>query len=289
MRLLNIDMFLRILFLLLISGASVLAQNIDSVSFPKLLFSPYENFHFIAINRLLAKPAMDGFTFDQYEYVVPFGTGVCKEIVKKKNYLLSLDGSINVQFIFRNENSKILKGLRKTHFNTDFFLRLHNVFRLSATQKLRATAFHRSTHLGDDYVVLNPFSSNRYWSTDETNYEALQLDYSFEKKSVLLYGGGRFVFRLDTPRKRIEFHNGVVFKEFLKGSTGSKLIAGYDLKLMQNNGFNPDLDLCLGYVLSEKSHIQLKYYSGHLPFSRLERKYKASWLGIGYYLNIQSF
>lgn len=165
------------------------AQKNDSLNFPTLVFSPTENYNYIAVNRVLSNPKMDGFSFDQYEYVVPFGVGLRKDILEKENYQLSIQGAINVQFIFRYEQSDILNGIRKTHFNTDFFVRLHNTFRINSTQKLRVTVFHRSTHLGDDYVVLNPFSSNRYWSTDETNYEALQVQYAIQRTKLTAYGG----------------------------------------------------------------------------------------------------
>ena len=264
---------------------SATGQQIDSLRFPTLHFNPYENFHFFEFGGLESPVNQDSFDFNNYQYLVPFGMGLETDIYHSKHYLLSASGSINVQFIFRNENSAILNGIRKTHFNTDFILRLHNTFTLSKYDKIRATVFHRSTHLGDDYLLLNDINNTNYWPNDESNYEALQIQYAKEKRKLLYYVGTQFVIRPETPRKRLEFHQGLTVRNFSDHKLLSKLFIGYDIKSLENNGYDLDTDIGIGYRLGKTSHVRINYFTGHIAFSRFERTIKNSWLGIGIYIN----
>lgn len=276
----------RAIFLLIFTmSLNAMGQDIDSIRFPILHFNPYENFHFIELDRLESPQNQDDFGFNSYQSLVPFGMGIEKDIYHNSFYLLSASASINVHFIFRNENRPILNGIRKTYFNTDFLLRLHNTFMLSNSDKVRVTFYHRSTHLGDDYVILNDIRSANYWPEDESNYEAIQIQYAKEKRKALFYLGTQIVIRPDTPRERIEFHHGLTFKNFSSHKLISRLFIGYDLKFLKNNNYNLDTDIGIGYAFSSNSHIRINYFSGHIPFSRFERSIKNSWIGIGFYIN----
>lgn len=242
-----------LLLLILVIHIFTFGQSNDSLRFPILHFNPYENFHFISFNKMKTPQLQDEFEFDDYEYLVPFGLGIQKDLYHKKNYLLSASTSINVQFIFRNEDSPVLQGIRKTLFNTDFFLRIHNTFRLTTTDKLRVTLYHRSTHLGDDYTLLNKINNVNYWREDESNYEAIQVQYAKEKKSFLIYVGTQFGTRPNTPRKRIEFHQGTTLRNLFGNSSLNKFFIGYDIKLLENNNYNIDTDIGIGYLLKHMS------------------------------------
>lgn len=279
-----------LVFVMLVFG-TVSAQKVksDSINFPEFVFSPTENYHSISYNSILdeSREGHDGFSFNNYDYVVPFGLGLKRHFISKETFQLTGSVSVNTQFIFRNENSLIMQGVRNTHLNTDFYLRLHNTFLLTENHKIRATLFHRSSHLGDDYVLLNKVESNGYWPTDETNYEALQVQYSYEKGGVLVYGGSILMLRA-TNRAPFEFQQGIVIKEFLKGDILENFFIGYDLKLLENNNFNPSIDAGIGYKTGGVSHVRLNYFSGHIPFSRLESTTKSSWVGVGLYVNVNS-
>jgi hypothetical protein len=275
-----------LLFLTLFVSISATGQTLDSARFPILPFNPYENFHYLAFNVLASPLSKDGFDFNDYQYLVPFGLGIEKDLLHRKGYLLSASASINVQFIFRNENSAVLDGIRKTHFNTDFLLRLHNTFLLSDSDKLRLTLFHRSTHLGDDFILLNGLDNTDYWPSDESNYEALQVQYAKDKRQLMYYAGTQLVFRPGTPRKRLEFHHGLTISNFGDHKLWSKLFLGYEIRLLENNQYNLDTDIGIGYLLGETSHVRINFYSGHLPFSRYERVIKNTWIGLGFYLNV---
>jgi hypothetical protein len=253
-----------------------------------LHFNPYENFHYFGFNALELPQNQDGFDFSNYQYLVPFGLGIEKDIYHTNRYLLSTSGSFNVYFLFRNENSPILNGIRKTLFSTDFLLRLHSTFTLSKSDKIRLTLYHRSTHLGDDYVQTNRIDRTHFWAEDESNYEALQIQYAKDKKQLLFYVGTQLVFRPDTPRKRLEFHQGLTIKNFSNHKHISKVFIGYDVKLLENNEYNLDTDIGIGYTISATSHIRINYFSGHIAFSRYERTIKNSWIGLGFYINASS-
>lgn len=265
----------------------MLAQPSDSLRFPLLPFDPFENFQFVSFNRL---PSADdnGFAFSNYDYLVPFGMSLQAKLITKNNYQLVGSASIKTQFLFRHENSALLNGIRKTHFNTDFFFRLHNVFHLSSSDHLRLTFFHRSTHLGDDYTILNRVASTNYWSMDEGNYESTQMQYAHTQRRWMLYGGIQYITRGDTPRERLEIQQGALLRNFLKGAAGEKMFLGYDLRLLENNNYAADILYGIGYQVAKNSHIRVEYFRGHIPFSRQERLIDTWWIGIGYYLNVYS-
>ena len=229
----------------------------------------------------------DGFSFGNYDYVVPFGIGIRKGFINKYNFQFGVSGSVNTQFLFRNENSVNMNGVRKTHFNSDFYVRLFTSFLLFETMKLRFTLFHRWSHLGDDFLLLNDEQDSNYWSTDEANYEAIQGHYVYEGERFTLYFGGNFVLR-SANRKRVEFQQGGIVRPFLKGGIGKKFFLGYDIKMLQNNEFAPSIDAGIGYETGKETHVRLNYFSGNIPFSRLERVLQSSWFGLGFYINVNS-
>lgn len=269
---------------LVISVSPLYAQKTDSLHFPVLPFNPYENFHHVAFDIITTRNGQDRFDFGSYTHLVPFGMGIEKDIYRSSVYLLSASASINVQFLFRNEESQILNGIRKTHFNSDFFLRIHNTFRLSDKDKIRATLYHRSTHLGDDYILLNNVGQRAYWTEDDSNYEALQLQYAREENKFVFYAGTQLILRPDTPRSRFEFHQGITLQNFGRDAFVSRLFIGYDLRFLSNNDYNADLDVGFGYQMKWSS-IRINYFRGHIPFSRYERTITSSWIGLGIYVN----
>lgn len=276
----------RILILLLfLTSYKANGQSVDSLRFPLLHLNPYENFHYLDFNVMESPKDQDDFDFNSYQYLIPFGMGIEKDLYHTNFYLLSTSASINVHFIFRNEHSPILNGIRKTYFSSDFLLRLHNTFMLSNSNKVRVTFYHRSTHLGDDYVILNDIRSTNYWPEDESNYEAIQIQFAKEKRMALFYVGTQIVIRPDTPRERLEFNSGLTIKDFSGHNLLSRLFIGYDLKFLKNNNYDLDTDIGIGYAFGPNSHIRINYFSGHIPFSRFERTLKNSWIGIGFYIN----
>lgn len=261
-------------------------QAPDSIKFPVLSFDPFENFQFVSVSKLPKPSNTSGFAFSNYDYLIPFGLSFSANIIRKQNFQMIASSSIKVQFLFRNENSNLLNGIRKTHFNTDFFLRLHNIYEVSPHDKLRLTFFHRSTHLGDDYVILNNLPSTNYWSADEGNYESIQLQYARTDKSTVVYGGVQYIVRGDTPREKIELQQGALISNFIRGNAGSKIFMGYDLRLLENNDYFLDVLGGVGYKTGKRSHFRIEYFYGHIPFSRLERLIDTQWLALGFYINV---
>lgn len=276
--------FLQLCLILCISSG-LSAQDKNAVRFPTLYFNPYEAFHFIEFNKMPSPKNTVGFKFKKFEYLVPFGLAVEKDIFHKKRYLLSASTSVDVQFIFRNEDSQYLNGLRKTLYNIDFFLRVHNTILLTPEDRVRLSIFHRSSHLGDDYTVMNQIPLQNYWKSDEANYEAIQIQYAREHEKFMAYVGTQIGFRPKTPRKRLEFHHGLIARKLFDNRILSNFILGYDLKMLENNNYKLDLDIGLGYLINKNIHLRLNYFNGNIPFSRYEREIRTSWYGFGVYFN----
>lgn len=273
--------FICLIFYFLSSKGSDSTQ----LNFPVLIASPFESYNYFGLNYIKSNVNHESFDFNDYQFIIPFGMAVKYKVFEKKNIVIDANGSINTQFLFRNEKSIHLRGIRKTHYNTDFVLRINSIFRLNEFSKIRFSIYHKSTHLGDDYIQLNKLSIPDYWSSDESNYEAMRLDYAFQKQSIIIYLGGEIVVSPETPRKRIELHQGVVFNDLSDYDRVKKIIFGYDLRTLSNNNYNLDQEYFIGYSIAKKSHIRVSYFNGNIPFSRYESSFKTNWIGIGYYIN----
>jgi len=259
-------------------------------SFPFLLFSPTDNSSAFKVSPLTAKSTSD-FQFNSYKVLVNLKANVLKKIYSKGNYQVSISGHIDNQFVFREETSNRFNGITHSLFNTDYFIYLHNDFVLNENNFLRINLFHRSSHLGDDYLLKNDISrvSNPdYWAEDPANYETLEVLYAYNKTKIGLYAGISYIVRTDSNRKKVSFQTGGVFKNFETDNDFlNRLFIGYDVRLLENNNYNLDFNGGIGYAFKNNNSLRLEYYNGYLPYSRLENEVKTSWVSLAFYYNLE--
>ena len=258
--------------------------------FPFLLFSPTDNSSAFKVSPLTAKSA-GGFQFNSYKVLVNLKANVFKKLYAKNNYQLAVSGHIDNQFVFREENSATFNGVTHSLFNTDYFIYLHNDFVLNKNNYLRINLYHRSSHLGDDFLLKNGYTTITnpdYWKVDSANYETIEVLYAYNQEKLGLYGGVSYIIRTNSNRKKLAFQTGGVFKNFESESEFlSRIFIGYDFRFLENNNFNADFNGGIGYAFKNNNSLRFEYYNGHLPYSRLENEVKTSWISLAFYYNLE--
>lgn len=259
-------------------------------SFPFLVFSPTDNNSAFTIKPNLAETA-SGFQYNSYRVLVNLKANVFKKLYSKGNFQLAVSGLIDNQFVFREESSARFNGVTHSLFNTDYFLYLHSDFVLNDNNFLRFNLYHRSSHLGDDFLLKNnitTITNPDYWAKDPSNYETLEVLYAFNSENIGLYGGISYIIRTNSNRKKLAFQTGGVFKNFNSGSAfWQRIFVGYDVRFLQNNNFNADFNGGIGYAFKNNNSLRLEYYNGFLPYSRLDGAIKTSWVSLAFYFNLE--
>lgn len=259
-------------------------------SFPFLLFSLTDNSSAFKASPITSKN-VKGAAFNSYNVLVNLKANVFKKIYTKNNYQLAISGLIDNQFGFKEETSNRFNGITHSLLNTDYFIYLHNDFVLSENNFLRINLYHRSSHLGDDYLLKNDISrvtNPDYWAEDPANYESLEVLYAYNKKKIGLYAGVSYIIRTDSNRKKLSFQTGGVFKNFESESDFLKRVfIGYDIRFLENNNYNLDFNGGIGYAFKNNNSLRLEYYNGYLPYSRLENEVKTSWFSLAFYYNLE--
>lgn len=257
-------------------------------SFPFMVFNPTDNSSGFKVSPITSN-STTGFNFETYDVMVNLKLNIFKKLYQNNNYQLAISGHIDNQFVFREENSSSLNGIRHTFLNADYFFYVHNDFVLNENNFLRVNFFHRSSHLGDDFLLLNNFDGDDgYWANDQSNYESIEVFYAFNTEKTGLYAGISYMVRTDSDRKNATLQQGGVFKNFRTNNNFlNRLFLGYDLRFLENNDYNLDINAGLGYAFKNNNSLRIEYYNGYLPYTRLEKDIKTSWLSLAFYYNLE--
>jgi len=246
--------------------------------FPTLVFNPMET----QVSGIIGVTLPD----DQlsYDLFCPVAIGFHKAIYSKGKYSLALNGLIHSQFGWREETLSAYSGYKRSLFNIDFIYGLDFTYRIKDDMFLRFSGAHRSTHLGDDYILLNEVRPSGYWKNDPSNYEYADISLSHKYSIFTFYERIGFVTRLETVRKRLELQAGFQIDDLQK-THWKWLVAGIDLRVLQATNFYPGINAGFGAKLGKKTKILATYYRGFVPYSRLDTTHKTSWLGLGLYFD----
>ena len=168
------------LIVLLLLPFSIFAGNNDfkdllailptsKVSTPVYFSNPLEPLIYLGYNNIQPN------TYMPFQGMVPFGIGGRKSLYKKRNFEIGFSTVAHGQLGYRKENNQNLQGTRVSLLNTDFLLNFFYTHKIRRQWKIKIETFHRSTHLGDDLVLLNGITTSDFWSTDESSYEEVNL------------------------------------------------------------------------------------------------------------------
>jgi len=275
-----------ICILITISGFSQKKDSIvwlpDATLYPSAFMDQRTMMNFLSFPKKLSP---DDAIFN-YPTYIPFGYGFEYGIARKKNHQLDIYSGTRVLFGFRKENNKYMKGTRRSFINIDYYLGISWSAQWAPSLYGRASLFHRSSHLGDDFVMLNTVATNNYWKEDPTNYEMFRYLLSIQKEKYQVYGGIGMVIRPETPRKRQEYYAGFELHKLSQSKGIKNLFIGSDIEIIENNDYHPNIKSGIGYLLTPQKNtaLVLEYYTGHLPYSRYEKEIKISWFALSLYI-----
>ena len=153
--------------------------------------------------------------------------GFHKSIVRWKRNEIALHAGVNVQFGWRKEDNEFFQGFRRSLFNGDYIVGFNYSLAIKPNLIFNVNAYHRSSHLGDDFVLLNGLTPQNYWNNDPANYEMVKTRVFYNHDFINVYGSLGAVTRIDTFRGRMEFQAGAYLQEMGK----SKALAKTDDRL----------------------------------------------------------
>ncbi len=220
-----------------------------------------------------------------YDYLFPFGLSIFRNIYANKNYQFSVEGGTHTVFGIRRENNAYLNGHRRSYLNTDFIIELDYSIKFNEHFFLKTGIMHRSTHLGDDFILLQGITAKDYWRNDPSNYEVAKATVLYKSKFIKSYARLGYVIRKDTPRKKLEIQTGFFISEASQKKIIKNLVFGIDMKMLENNGYNPGFKTAFGYRFIKDACFMIEYYNGNFPYSRYETDLKIRWFGIGLYID----
>lgn len=226
--------------------------------------------------------------FMPYDGMVPFGIGATKSIYKKNKHQFGISSVVHGQLGHREENNQYLQGTRISLLNADFFLNLFYIYKLSNSIDVKLETFHRSSHLGDDLVLINGITNSNYWSTDESSYEEINLllNKAFLMNSINLFASTGYNYRQNSPREKWTISLGGQFQTTMVPYL-RRFVFGFDAKWLENNNWKSSTNTAIGYKLKADGSIKLmaQYYSGNVQFSRYESEMKQTFWRFGIYFD----
>jgi hypothetical protein len=243
--------------------------------FKALYLDPNESQAYGAINAY-----WENDTFGQKTYM-PVGFGFYKPLFrwnKKRAIEFGFDASAHAQFEWDPGNEISPRNF----LNADFKISLLLNIRLQKQHALRLRFYHVSSHLGDDYLIQKNINS---YFPNPNNYEQLDLTWYFDRPLIGLYAGAGAVVRPETIRRRFCLQAGSLLDKPLKdGKLPVGLVSGFDLKILQEDDFNPRLKTAAGVRFGAPDgrpvRLMIEFYRGNLPYSPYEFK-RVQWLGLG--------
>lgn len=152
------------------------------------------------------------------------------------------------------------------------------IYAQKGNHKFRFQIFHMSSHLGDDYMIRNEYFNR---NDKSKGYEEINLTYYYQHRNQGLYAGVGEVFTPNAFRKRFMVQGG--FQGQIPLQANSAIIYGTDIRIYEENNFEPDVHGGVGIKFSSKNRKQLSIsfdgYYGFLPYSTLDYG-KVFWVGL---------
>jgi hypothetical protein len=200
-----------------------------------------------------------------------YGEKVCWE--------LNFAAAVFSQFdLIREDDGSYLAGF----MNTDFKISADYTIQIKKNL-LRLRTFHISSHLGDDYMQRH---ADTLINDKSVNYEQVDLTYLREYGNNFIYAGAGYIYTKNVFRERLSFQGGGILN-FGKPSPVN-LFTGLDIKLLEENDFNPDIRTAFGISINRKAvslmRVWMEYYSGRLPYSTIDYG-RVNWFGLGMRIN----
>ena len=143
--------------------------------------------------------------------------------------------------------------------------------------RIRVQVFHRSSHLGDDYML---WKKHFELNDKSLSYEQIDLIWLHQLGQTDFYGGLGYAFSPFIFRERWLVQVGVQTLQQLNEQLFFD--GGFDLKIQQENAWHPEVHFGAGIAFRRDAEnhawLGLDGYYGYLPYSTLDYG-KVFWLG----------
>jgi hypothetical protein len=209
-----------------------------------------------------------------------FNKPIIAKYGKKNSYDFTFGAAVFSQFeLIRKDDGTYLAGLLNNDYkiNGDFNIKWGNNI-------LKFRIFHLSSHLGDDYMLRNDITDP---NDKSVNYEQIDFTYMRLFGSNYLYAGLGEIYTRYVYRERFSFQGGGLLN--IGKPKPVNLFTSINIKLLEENDFNPDIRSGFGASFNIKSEsiirIWIEYYSGQLPYSTLDYG-RVNWFGLSIWINL---
>lgn len=276
----------RLTLLLILSGTSILSAQTkwmgERITQSKIYLDPTEIQMSVSGTGLLSENPLER----QY---LPFAVGVdqsifSKQVDKEKAWEIVGEMGVFTQFEWKQVNGITQRNM----INVDYKIAFSYVRKINKLSTYRIRGFHVSSHLGDDYIFRNEIIKS---TPNKVNYEQMEFTFfrKLENSNTRLMAGVGSVIRPDAIRLPFSYIIGI---EGLNHPFNDRwgLTSGVIIKGFQETKFNLNIKAATGISYQAPSklnpiRIVIEYYTGHLPYSQLEKQ-KIQWLGLGLYFDI---
>lgn len=168
-------------------------------------------------------------------------------------------------------------------WNTDFLVGIPLTLRRGRLAA-RARLYHRSSHLGDEFLLGDPPVS--VGRRRELSYEVLELTAAWRQGPTRIYAGASRLVGRAIPVGRHLAQGGVEYDPDPDGQRRARPFAALDLAAWSETGWEPEVTLRAGFAMPRpwrgrgRLLVSLELRDGPLPFGQFYG-IDSRWVGIG--------
>ena len=168
-------------------------------------------------------------------------------------------------------------------WNTDYLVGVPLSVRWGAVG-LRARLYHRSSHLGDEFLVRPQVIT--VGPRRELSFEAIELLATWRLGNWRFHGGGSRTIGRAIRIGQNMAQLGAEFEAPARGGTGARLFGALDASAWSETGWDPEIELRVGLTLASpwsrrgRLLLALEAHDGPFPFGQLYGL-DGRWIGVG--------
>jgi hypothetical protein len=233
---------------------------------------------------LIADPRQPRFSLSYQRYKIPgqnfaaasvaFGEyfGLAADFLSLPgNSQVGLQGAVFALFNLSTPSSDLV--------NADYWIGIPVTYR-NGPWSFLARIYHRSSHLGDEFVLDNPAVKRV-----NLNYEDVVTLISYEWEKLRIYGGGGYIVRSEPRLARPHSQAGAEFIQ-PQAVRGLDFVAAVDVQSSRELGWEKSYSFQAGFQLknsgNRRARLMLEHFDGHSPHGQFFRE-RLRYNGMGLY------
>jgi D-alanyl-D-alanine carboxypeptidase len=225
--------------------------------FRPLLADPKQPQFFVSLDRY--KSPGEKYTMGEAGFGETFGIYRLSPRREGEDLQLSVEASLVARFNMETSSHDLV--------NADYSIGFPLTCR-RGDNSLRLRFYHQSSHLGDEFLLMNPDHPERI----NLSYEAVEFLYSRQWQGMRTYIGGEYMIRRDpSDLEPASAHFGFDYLGSRKFYKRFRLIGGADFKSFEEHSWNIDTSLKFGFLFGspDSGHRRMRllaeWYRGHDP------------------------